>query len=271
MPTLMAKKKQVKSKVNKKTMFLIIIILAIILGDLAIYFFYYAPSKRTSASFYGELVDEEIMISAFVISSSLKDSPEGELVSVDPDSDVIFEVQSGKQATISTLISEKVSNSLPGSPKYLVREFKPVEIEIIFSRPKELKPPKNIFTYKEAPFLPDMFALLAGKGYDIVEVVPFYWEGEDRLSNYNRMLVFPNENRELVNTSIHMEYAHLIGEGVIGGPEVERLRVSSLNNEVISFLKENYEESGALMLTLSNETFVQRRKDLYKYYMDYAQ
>jgi hypothetical protein len=260
-----------KTKLDRKTIFLIILILAIILGDLAIYFFYYAPRTRTSASFYGELVDEEMMVSAFVISLSLKDSPEGELVSVEPDSDVIFEVQSGKQTTVSTLISEGVSDSLQGSPKYLVREFEPAEIEIIVSRPEELKPPKDIFIYKESAFVPDMFALLAGKGYDVVEVVPFYWEGEDRLSHYNRMLVFPDENRELVNTSIHMEYAHLIGEGLIGGPEVERIRVSSLNNDVISFLKENYEKSEALELALSNETFVQRRRDIYKYFVNYAQ
>lgn len=267
----MVKNKHVKSKVNKKTMFLIIIILVIILGDLAVYFFYYAPRTRSSASFYGELVDEEIMVPAFIISLSLKDSPEGKLVSVDSDSDIIFEVKSGKQTTISTLISEKVSDSLQGSPKYLIREFEPVEIEVIFSRPKELEPPKNIFTYKEAPFLSDLFALLVEKDYDIVEVVPFYWEGKDRLSHYNRMLVFPNKSRELINTSIHIEYTHLIGEGVINGPEVKKLRVSSLNNDVISFVKENYDEIESLNLELSNNTFVQRRGDIYKYFIDYAQ
>ena len=247
-------------------MYLVVLIIFILLADVGIYFFYYVPNQETSGTrFFDVDVTEEIPISGFVLELSLSNAPEGEIAIPEFDVDEIFEIKSGENVKIYSPVSPKVESIL--DRKNIVRDIKSTDIIVSLSRPEGIKTPKDIFDYKEPPFMTDLFALLAYKGYVFVELVPFYWDGEDRFSHINRMLVFPDEERNLNNRTVFIEYVHLIGEGIIGGPDVKKLRVASLNDEVISFIKENYEEREDLLLSISNETFIRRRGDIYKYYI----
>jgi len=259
----MAKKKK-KRKITKKHLGIALLILAIISLDLGIYFFYYAPKQRTAGtSFFSADISEEIPISAFVLKLSLSNAPEGKIVTPNFDLDEIFQIKSGESAKIYSPVSSKVASVL--ERKHMVRDIIPTDIIVSLSRPEGVKTPKGIFDYKEPPFMTDLFALLAYKNYVFVELVPFYWKGKEKLSHLNRMLVFPDEERNLTNKTVYIEYVHLIGVDIIGGPDVKKIRVASLDNEVISFIKENYEEREDVLLSISNETFIRRRGDIFKY------
>ena len=254
---------------RKKRIYFVALIIVIILVDIGIYFFYYAPRARVTAFFYGGI--EQIDVPAFIIELSLSDEAKGKLITIDYESDVVFQVKPGKKATISTRIPESLSSILPDNPKYLVREFSPIKMPVIFTKPENVNPPRKLFTYKEPPFMADVFTLLASKEHTFIEVVPFWslsGTGKNKiLWHVNRMLAFPDSSRQLTNKTISIDYSHLIGEKFLEGPDVKKLEVNSLNNDVILFVKEHYEQIDPLQLSVSNETFVIIRENKYKYFI----
>lgn len=261
------KRKRKKPLLSKGVMLFLILATIFILFDVAVYFYYYVPKMSGESQPFETLDTGELEVPAFLIALSLSDEPRGKLVDIDMNERYIFEVKHGKTSVISTQVPEELLDVLQSSQGYLVREFTPIKMNVIFSRPKGYDIPESYFDYKESPFLPDMLALLVSQGHNYAEVVPLYWEGDDRLTFKNRMFVFPDERRLLDNRSVYIEYAHLIGEGLFGAVDnqVKKMAVASRDAEIITFLEDNYITRDNLLLSMTNNTSPVRRTDTYVY------